>query len=115
MDERHRRSRPRIRITRLAALSGFVAGVLLVGACAAAPRGPAAREPDVAAADVDFIRGMIVHHAQALAMVELVPARTGREDIRVLARRIQASQSVEIDLLRDWLERRGLEDDRPPS
>src|SRR5690606_4196158 len=43
-------------------------------------------------ADIRFMQGMIGHHAQALALAALVPDRTGREDVRLLARRIQLSQ-----------------------
>jgi uncharacterized protein (DUF305 family) len=59
------------------------------------------------AADVRFMQGMIAHHAQALEMTALVPDRTGREDMRLLARRIEASQSDEIAMMRTWLEARG--------
>lgn len=55
-------------------------------------------------ADVRFMQGMIHHHAQALAMVALVPTRTSREDMRQLARRIDVSQRDEIALMRHWLE-----------
>ena len=55
-------------------------------------------------ADVRFMQGMIHHHAQALAMVALVPTRTTREDMRQLARRIDVSQRDEIALMRHWLE-----------
>jgi uncharacterized protein (DUF305 family) len=61
------------------------------------------------AADVRFMQGMIGHHAQALEMVALVPARTSREDMRLLARRIDVSQADEINLMRRWLEVRGQE------
>jgi uncharacterized protein (DUF305 family) len=50
---------------------------------------------------------MIGHHAQALEMTSLVPARSSREDMRLLAKRIEASQQHEIGLMRRWLERRG--------
>jgi uncharacterized protein (DUF305 family) len=59
------------------------------------------------AADVRFMQEMMPHHAQALEMVELVPSRTAREDVRVLARRIRLSQADEMDLMRRWLEVRG--------
>jgi uncharacterized protein (DUF305 family) len=58
-------------------------------------------------ADVAFMQGMIPHHAQALAMTALVPERTTREDVRLLARRIELSQVDEIELMRAWLTQRG--------
>ena len=54
-------------------------------------------------ADVRFMRRMIGHHAQALAMTDLVPARTSRDDMRLLAQRIEVSQQHEIGLMRRWL------------
>lgn len=59
------------------------------------------------AADVAFIRAMIPHHAQALTMAALVPPRTERGDVRLLAERIEASQEAEIAQMRRWLESRG--------
>jgi uncharacterized protein (DUF305 family) len=58
-------------------------------------------------ADVRFMQGMITHHAQALEMVALVPSRTGREGLKLLAERIRLSQADEIALMRQWLEARG--------
>jgi uncharacterized protein (DUF305 family) len=58
-------------------------------------------------ADVTFMQGMIHHHAQALRMTALVPRRTNNEEIRLLARRIDASQVTEIEQMRNWLTRRG--------
>jgi uncharacterized protein (DUF305 family) len=57
-------------------------------------------------ADVSFMQGMIHHHAQALRMTALVPRRTTSADIRLLARRIDASQVTEIEQMRNWLTRR---------
>ncbi len=59
------------------------------------------------AADIRFMQGMIGHHAQALEMTALVPTRTQREDLRMLARRIEASQADEIQMMREWLAARG--------
>jgi uncharacterized protein (DUF305 family) len=58
-------------------------------------------------ADVQFMQGMIGHHAQALEMTALVPSRTGSEDMRLLALRIEASQADEINMMQRWLEVRG--------
>jgi uncharacterized protein (DUF305 family) len=59
------------------------------------------------AADVRFMQGMIGHHAQALEMVGLLRTRTNREDMRLLARRIELSQEDEIMLMQRWLQTRG--------
>lgn len=60
-------------------------------------------------ADVRFMQHMMAHHAQALAMTSLVPARSRREDIHLLAQRIEASQQDEIALMQRWLKDRGEE------
>jgi uncharacterized protein (DUF305 family) len=58
-------------------------------------------------ADVRFMQGMIGHHSQALDMTALLPERTERDDMRMLARRIEVSQADEIQMMRRWLEARG--------
>lgn len=60
-------------------------------------------------ADVRFMQGMIGHHAQALEMTALLPSRTSREDMKLLALRIELSQEDEIDMMQGWLEARGEE------
>jgi uncharacterized protein (DUF305 family) len=59
-----------------------------------------------AEADVRFMQGMIHHHAQALQMTALVPSRTRRDDMRLLAKRIEVSQRDEIALMSRWLQDR---------
>ena len=59
------------------------------------------------AADVQFMQGMIGHHAQALEMTALLPERTRRDDMRLLAMRIEVSQADEIQMMQRWLEARG--------
>ena len=56
------------------------------------------------AADVRFMQGMIGHHAQALDMTTMVPARSSREDMGMLALRITLSQEDEIKMMEGWLE-----------
>ncbi|MET8042803.1 DUF305 domain-containing protein [Micromonospora sp. NPDC005215] len=58
--------------------------------------------------DVLFVRMMIPHHAQALAMAELAGDRAADPDIRALAERIRASQGPEMGMMRGWLQTRGL-------
>ncbi len=59
------------------------------------------------ATDVRFMQGMIGHHAQALEMTALLPPRTDRDDMRLLARRIELSQADEIGMMQRWLRARG--------
>ena len=63
-------------------------------------------------ADIQFMRGMIGHHVQALEMTALVSARTRFEDMRLLASRIELSQADEIQMMQEWLTARG---ERPPD
>jgi uncharacterized protein (DUF305 family) len=58
-------------------------------------------------ADVRFMQGMIGHHAQALEMTALLRSRTARDDMKLLARRIDDSQTDEIKMMRRWLDVRG--------
>ncbi|MFG2048879.1 DUF305 domain-containing protein [Micromonospora sp. NPDC048935] len=58
--------------------------------------------------DVWFVRMMIPHHAQALAMAELAGDRAAEPDVRALAERIRASQGPEMGMMRGWLQTRGL-------
>ncbi len=61
------------------------------------------------AADVQFMQGMIGHHAQALEMTTLLYDRSRWEDIRLLAQRIDVSQADEIRMMQGWLRVRGAE------
>ncbi len=63
-------------------------------------------------ADVDFMRGMIHHHAQALVMTSLVRERSASADIPLLARRMEISQESEIEVMERWLTDRG---EQPPD
>ena len=57
-------------------------------------------------ADIKFMQGMIGHHAQAVEMVALVPARSSLDDVRTLALRIDVSQKDEMNMMREWLQAR---------
>src|SRR5258708_26362949 len=60
-----------------------------------------------AQADATFMRDMIAHHAQAIEMSALIPARTTREDMRLLGERIDVSQKDEIAMMQRWLREHG--------
>ena len=59
-------------------------------------------------ADVRFMQHMIVHHAQAVEMVELMETRAASPTIRRLGERIARSQAAEMALMEEWLTGRGL-------
>lgn len=57
--------------------------------------------------DVEFMQGMIMHHAQAVEMTALIESHTENKDLRLLGARISKSQSDEIKFMKRWLEARG--------
>lgn len=59
------------------------------------------------AGDVLFMQHMIVHHAQAVEMVELLKAHGADPMVARLGLRIAMSQEAEIALMREWLADRG--------
>lgn len=78
--------------------------LVLTGARTASAQTPADQtRPSHTKADVEFMRGMIAHHGQAIVMSDLVSSRTTRVPIRMLAERITVSQRDEIKLMRTWL------------
>jgi len=64
------------------------------------PRTPA--EPDIS-----FMQGMIMHHSQAVEMVDLLRTRSRNKKLQALGKRITISQSDEIKYMKQWLEDRG--------
>jgi uncharacterized protein (DUF305 family) len=63
--------------------------------------------PPRSQADVEFMQGMIMHHAQAVEMTALIASHTENKDLRLLGARISSSQSDEIRFMRRWLAVRG--------
>jgi uncharacterized protein (DUF305 family) len=91
--------------------------VLLAGASSTAQQQPGqtpepkarpelVRQP-YSTADVDFMSGMIPHHAQALIMAGWAPTHGARADVKVLCERILVGQRDEIEFMRNWLRDRG--------
>jgi uncharacterized protein (DUF305 family) len=58
-------------------------------------------------ADVEFISGMIPHHAQAVLFAGWAASHGARADIRVLCERMVVGQRDEIAFMRNWLRDRG--------
>jgi uncharacterized protein (DUF305 family) len=58
-------------------------------------------------ADVDFMAGMIPHHAQAVIMAGWAPSHGARKDVAILCERIVVAQRDEIGMMQQWLRDRG--------
>ena len=71
------------------------------------PPSTTATLPPTSAADVQFMQGMIMHHAQAVEMTALIDSHTENKNLRSLGARISRSQSDEIKFMERWLTARG--------
>lgn len=63
--------------------------------------------PLASSADVQFMQGMILHHAQAVEMTALISSHTENKNLRFLGERISRSQTDEINFMKRWLAARG--------
>jgi uncharacterized protein (DUF305 family) len=63
-----------------------------------------AKLPPRSPKDIEFMQGMITHHAQAVEMTALIESQTKNKDIGLLGARIRQSQSDEINFMKRWLE-----------
>jgi uncharacterized protein (DUF305 family) len=93
----------------------FVFAAALTSGCATATK-PAIHETPpglgrypYSDADVDFMAGMIPHHAQAVVMAGWAPTHGARKDVAILCERIVVGQRDEIVMMQGWLRDRGLE------
>jgi len=81
-------------------LPGQNGKVLSPAAAIVQPRAPAP-------ADVSFMQGMIMHHAQAVEMTDLLRTRSRDAAMQALGKRMSISQSDEMEYMKQWLEDRG--------
>lgn len=58
-------------------------------------------------ADIEFMTGMIPHHAQAVIMAGWAPTHGARADVAILCERIVVGQADEIKSMQTWLADRG--------
>ena len=56
-------------------------------------------------ADVEFMQGMIAHHAQAIHMSRMAEAHGANPRVLKLATKIDQSQVAEIRIMQEWLRR----------
>lgn len=89
----------------LAAGAGVVVPGSAATAGAIATADSAARA--YAPADVEFMQGMVPHHAQAVIMAGWAASHGARADVQRISARIGAAQSDEIAMMRRWLRERG--------
>jgi uncharacterized protein (DUF305 family) len=54
-------------------------------------------------ADVEFMQGMIAHHAQAIVMARLAESNGANPQVLKLSRKIDQSQVPEIQIMQEWL------------
>lgn len=71
------------------------------------PADTSAKLPTVSAKDVEFMQGMIMHHAQAVEMTAMIESRSKNKEIGLLGAKISQSQSDEIKFMKRWLSIRG--------
>ena len=98
-----------------AASAGLCLAALTAGCATARPSvSGAANQPipdshyDYTDADVDFMSGMIPHHAQAVVMAGWCGSHGARKDLAILCERMVVAQRDEIALMQQWLHDRGL-------
>jgi uncharacterized protein (DUF305 family) len=71
------------------------------------PASTSGEAPQSSQADIAFMQGMIMHHAQAVEMTALISSHTENREIRTLGARISLSQTDEIKFMKRWLVARG--------
>ena len=71
------------------------------------PSSTRAKLPPLSEKDVEFMQGMIMHHAQAVEMTALINDRTTNKNLRSLGARISHSQAEEMKFMERWLRLRG--------
>ncbi|MEZ5347313.1 MAG: DUF305 domain-containing protein [Pyrinomonadaceae bacterium] len=77
------------------------------------PSNTTGKLPPRSAKDVEFMQGMIMHHAQAVEMVALMDTRTDNKELRLLGARISHTQADEIGFMKRWLTTRGEKTEMP--
>lgn len=95
-------------------LSRKIAACLLVAGAFAVRHGsaqaasaPANAATGFVAADVQFMQGMIAHHAQALVMAAWAPTHGASARVLLFCKKVTISQRDEIALMQNWLRDHG--------
>ena len=99
-------STPRLR--RAASTLLALLATLTVSAARSPAQGATTAPRDYTGADVDFVQGMIIHHAQAVVMSDWAATHGARSNVQLLCKRIALSQRDEISMMQHWLQARHL-------
>ena len=82
----------------------FLALIAMTATTVAPGQGsPASGRPPYTAEDVQFMSGMIAHHAQAVLMASWAPTHGANQALRAMCERIVVGQGDEIVLMQRWL------------
>jgi uncharacterized protein (DUF305 family) len=68
----------------------------------------ASQPPTNDSAEAGFARDMIVHHAQAVQMAEIIRDKTKSDSMRLLVSDISLTQQAQIGIMQGWLQAGGL-------
>ena len=89
--------------------AAFASGCARASSAGLHPTPPGLGRLPFSDADVEFMSGMIPHHAQAVVMAGWAPSHGARQDVAILCERIVVGQRDEIEMMRTWLGDRGQE------
>lgn len=84
-----------------------IPGLLVTALAFVAPSAEAQGAARYTAADVQFMQGMIGHHAQALVMANMAPTHGASPQVALFCRKVLRSQADEIEMMQSWLRDRG--------
>ena len=93
-----RQNRPLLLLAVVSVLAAGVALALLFGS----------QPPVNDSAEAGFARDMIVHHAQAVQMAEIIRDKTKSDSMRLLVSDISLTQQAQIGIMQGWLQAWGL-------
>jgi uncharacterized protein (DUF305 family) len=88
-------------------VTAFSGGCASTSSSSLHPTPPALGRLPFSDADVEFMAGMIPHHAQAVIMAGWAPSHSARQDVAILCERIVVAQRDEIAMMQTWLGDRG--------
>ncbi len=63
--------------------------------------------PPQSAKNIEFMQGMIMHHAQAVEMTDLIASRSRNKDVALMGERVSLSQTDEMRFMKRWLQSQG--------